>query len=141
MTTGKTTTPDWGKETTDVSTLELRHDMIECWPSFEAIRQYEWVRSEGKFNMITEFSAVVDEMYRLEFFDALEWLFLCKEHGIFFGILFGEAVDHYEKERPRKDWFDIEFRKGVQHARLSEKRAEIDKLQRELARLEKETDE
>lgn len=126
--------PEWGKESTNVDELELRHKHVECWPSFDAIRQYEWVRREGKFNMLTEQRQVSDEMHRLGFYDALEWLVRCSQEKIFFGTIYSHAMEHYRKDIPVKDWFDKEFLRGIKQGR---KRA----LQDELAALQRKIDE
>ena len=132
--------PNWGQETSDLDTLEMRHRHIESWPSFEAIRQYEWIRAGGKYNMVADMGKVIDEMHRLRFFDALEWFNSCKESKVFFGFVYSDAVKHYETEIPRKEWFDTEFKRSIKKCELDEKKSELKRLQRELNRLEKESE-
>lgn len=130
-------TAQWGEETTDFATLKLRHRMVECWPSFDAIRQYEWIRKGGQFNMLTEMSKVIDEMQKLGFYDALVWLQTCREEKIFFGNVYSEAMEYYNSEVPHNKWFDADFVRRTKRSEISDKEREIERLKRELARMKK----
>lgn len=128
--------PNWGKETTNLDELEIRHKHLECWPSFDAIRQYEWIRVAGEFNMITEMRKVVSEMMKLGFLDAICWLRLCQEKNVFFGTIYGEAVEVYAKETPRNKWFDKDFTKEIQESKKRDLKQRMRDLQKEMKSLE-----
>lgn len=123
--------PEWGKDDANASALIQRHRYISCWPSFAAIRQYEWIRAEGKFNMITQMGDVQQEMLKLGFFDALEWLMTCKENRVPFTQLYSDAVAHYRKETPAAKWFDRAFRASIHKSKISALQEQIRKLQAE----------
>ncbi len=129
--------PDWANDKPDHDELELRHKHMECFPSFDALRQYEWIRKGGQFNMITEGRKVADEMMKLGFFEALEWLMRCQEEKVFFGMVYKTALDHYQKERSG-NWFDKEFLQGIQQSKKRELRDQMRKLEAEMAELENE---
>lgn len=127
----KSESPDWGNDSADVSALIQRHRYIGSWPSFDAIRQYEWIRAEGKFNMVTQAADVQQEMLKLGFFDALEWLLTCKENRAPFSNLYTDAMAHYRKETPYVKWFDRAFRANIHKSKISALQEQIRKLQAE----------
>jgi hypothetical protein len=127
--------PDWEEQNPDFDELELRHKHMLCSPSFEALRQYEWIRSSGKYNMLTEGRKVVEEMKKLGFFEAFEWLLLCQEEKVFFGTVYSTGMERWKKEVPG-NWFDAEFLKGIKKARKRELREQLRQLQDEIDELE-----
>jgi hypothetical protein len=127
--------PDWKNDRPHHDELKLRHLHMECMPSFDALRQYEWVRSSGKFNMITEGRAAADEMMKLGFFDALEWIIRCQEEQVFFGTVYSTGMDHWKKEIPG-NWFDKEFLQGIQLSKKRDLKDQMRKLEAEMADLE-----
>lgn len=129
--------PDWENANRDHDELELRHKHMLCMPSFEALRQYEWVRANGKYNMITEGSKVIDEMMTYGFFDALAWLQQCQEEKVFFGMVYSTGMKHFRKEVPG-NWFDKEFLQGIHQSKKRDLRDQMRKLEAEIQELENE---
>lgn len=129
--------PDWSKENPDMDELELRHKHMLCMPSFDAIRQYEWIRQGGQFNMLTEARKVVDEMKKLDFYDAIYWLLTCQEEKVFFGSVYSTGLDHWKKERPG-NWFDADFLRTIKLSKKKELKDQLKKLQEEIDELEDE---
>ncbi len=129
--------PDWKEQNPDHDELELRHKHMLCSPSFDALRQYEWIRKSGKFNMLTEGRKVVEEMHKLGFFDALEWLLLCQEEKVFFGTVYSTGMEQHKKDHPG-NWFDSEFLKGIQQSKKRDLKEQLRQLQAEIDELEDE---
>lgn len=129
--------PDWANKNPDHDELELRHKHMLCMPSFEALRQYEWIRLSGKFNMLTEGRKVVEEMKKLGFFDALAWLLLCQEEKVFFGTVYSTGMEHFRKENPG-NWFDADFLKDIQRSKKRDLKEQLRQLQAEIDELENE---
>lgn len=79
--------------------------MMRTFPTFEEIRDVEFVRRSGNINMMT--SDVQRELYNLGRLDGVLWIQRCRDHNLSWQFHYSTAVDHYTASHGAADtWFN-----------------------------------
>jgi hypothetical protein len=95
--------------------MDATESKIRAWdarmraaPSFEAVRDVEFVRRSGRINMLT--GGLQRELYDRGRFAGVEWLERCKENKTTWISYWDSAVASYESlHGPRDTWFPNEL--------------------------------
>jgi len=89
-------------------------DHIDAAPSFEEIREVEYVRQSGEINMITAGRNLQRHCFDRGLYHAVCWLERCKENKTYWGTLYSETVKQFEEAHgPRDKWITKEFKHKV----------------------------
>jgi hypothetical protein len=111
--------------------IPTTEETIKAWdrkmraaPSFEEVRDVEWIRRSGRINMITD--NLQQELYDRNRLDGVMWLERCRRNRVTWISYWDEAIAAYEsKYGPRNKWFTSDL--------VDEwKDAEIDREERQL---------
>jgi hypothetical protein len=109
--------------------FELMHNrakLFECLPEFEELREFEYIRQSGKFNMLTEFHQVIEEAKRLGLYNALIWIGRCQENKFSWPVAYSAAIADFEKKHgPRSQWIDDEFKTYIKKAKIRQMELEL----------------
>ena len=78
---------------------------IRCLPTFEEIRDVEYIRQSGKLNMVTDDVAAALAKNRLK--DGLNWIVRCRQFDISWFYLYSQSISYMETiHGDRENWFD-----------------------------------
>lgn len=113
----------------------------ECFPTFEEARDIEWIRVEGKFNMITEPHAVQVRLFDAGAYSGVNWLERCRNNGVLPMRIWGKFLEHMVDEYGDQDvWLDPVVKHTYErNALLSAQRRlneQIDELEQEREKIE-----
>lgn len=87
-------------------------------PTWEEIRDIEYVRQSGTINMFT--GDVVGELTKLGLFSGINWLHRCKENKQFWGTIYSKTIESFEKDHDRREkWITDEFRERVEDTQIA----------------------
>lgn len=114
-------------------------DKVRAWdsrmrsfPTFEELRDVEYIRRSGRINMITE--NVQRELYERGRYAGVLWLERCKEHRFPWQSHYESAVQYFEtKHGPQTEWFSHDLLLSWEMCEID---SEMRELQARLARLE-----
>jgi hypothetical protein len=104
------------------------HNTMECLPTFEELREVEYIRQRGEHNMF------IDNITRIAYdwglYDAVCWLHRCKEARISWMKVAALAEPELVAEHgPRESWITPEIKRELDDRVLD---AEEQRLEREL---------
>lgn len=109
---------------------------VDCLPDWETMVEYEYIRQEGKFNMFSFASDVVQRhAFDCGLYHYVTWVEQVKESkGVNILPTLGKAYSYYESNHgPRENWITNDFRQKVKQSFKENKRRQ---LKEELRRLE-----
>lgn len=105
---------------------------MQSFPTFEELRDVEYVRRSGSINMLTE--NVQRELYDRGRYAGVVWLERCKENRVPWQSHFATALAHYEtKHGPVDTWFTSDLLDGWEVVEID---SELHQLRQRLADLE-----
>lgn len=105
---------------------------MQTFPTFEELRDVEYVRRGGRINMLTE--NVQRELYDRGRYAGVLWLERCREHRVPWQAHYESACRHYaERHGPVDTWFTEDILDGWEVGEID---AEMRELQARLADLE-----
>lgn len=105
---------------------------MRSFPTFEELRDVEYVRRSGNINMLTE--NVQRELYDRGRYAGVVWLERCKEHHVPWQSHFTSAIAHYETQHgPVDTWFTTDLLDGWEAGEIE---SELQRLRQRLAHLE-----
>lgn len=82
--------------------------MMRTFPTFEEIRDVEFIRRGGTINMITD--NVQRALYDQGRLDGVLWIQRCRDHNLSWHFHYATALSHYTKiHGPSDQWFNEEL--------------------------------
>lgn len=119
------------KDTDFYKTLVAFGVELECCPSWEEIRQVEYVRQRGEINMITENVARWCLDHGL--YECAEWIVRCQDHKKFWGGIYDKVYKSFEVAHgPREKWISRSFKDRIEEQELTLEIALAEQKLREL---------
>lgn len=95
------------------SKIKNQIDELECFPTWEEILEFEYVRRSGKYNMF-EFHNVQRYAYDSGLYNVVNWLQRCKDKKQSYTRLYDIALVHYIKLHGQRDkWISVDFEKNA----------------------------
>lgn len=94
----------------------IRETLIEheCFPSFEELKEVEWIRLAYTFDFVSEMGSVIAKLSRLKLYRGLSWILRCRSNERYWGQRYDELKSSYIiKYGPVESWFDEQFRAKV----------------------------
>jgi hypothetical protein len=122
-----------------METHETVEEKVKKWdsymqaaPSFEELRDVEFIRRSGKINMLM--GDVMRELYDRGRYDGVAWLMRCKDNRAHWTEYWAPAMATFQKSHgPVDSWFTPELLEAWE---MGEIRAEEDRLRLRLAELQ-----
>ena len=108
------------------------NNSMECIPTWDEILEVEYVRQRGEINMITD--DVIGYCASRGLFNAVGWLWRCKEAHLFWGRIYDQVMPSFEKERgPRDGWVTDNVRDEFLELEYKSEEIELEQKRKDLA--------
>lgn len=106
--------------------------IAKCIPTFDELRDVEYVRTCGKVNMF-DTTHLLRELYDSGRYAGVCWVIRCQDNRIAWQKLYTKSVEMFEPEHgPKESWFPRDLVAAWEEQALNE---QVSKLEKQLAEL------